>query len=256
MRLSPMAVRWLAVALLALLLLSPAAPVSAEDELLGIPRLQIGFGEADQPQDQITALQVLVLLTILSLAPAIMILMTSFTRIVIVLGFVRTAMGTQQMPPNQVIMGLALFLTFFVMAPVFAQVSEQAVSPYVRGEIGQEEFFDQATAPLKRFMINQTRDRDLALFVNMTDLQPQDETDLPLHVVVPAFVISELKTAFQMGFVLFIPFMAIDMVVASTLMSMGMMMVPPIMISLPFKVLLFVMVDGWHLVVQSLVSSF
>lgn len=210
-----------------------------------------------QPGDVATTVQLLLLLTILSLAPAILILMTSFTRIVIVLSFVRTSLATQQMPPNQVIVGLALFLTFFIMAPVFGDINQQAVQPYLDGKLTQQQAFDKASSPLKHFMAKQTREKDLELFLSYGKYKKPDSIDaIPLVALVPAFAISELKTAFQMGFMIFIPFLVIDMVVASVLMSMGMMMLPPVMISLPFKILLFVMVDGWYLIVKSLLLSY
>lgn len=216
--------------------------------------IDLGTTTAEQTS---TSLQLLLLLTVLSLAPAILILMTSFTRIVIVLSFTRNALGTQQLPPNQVIIGLALFLTFFVMAPTWSEINNQAIQPYINEEITQSEAISKAESSLRQFMFEQTREKDLELFVNLARMErPQTYGDIPTYVLVPAFVISELKTAFQMGFAIFIPFMIIDMVVASVLMSMGMMMLPPMMVSLPFKVLLFVLVDGWHLVVESLVSSF
>jgi flagellar biosynthetic protein FliP len=183
--------------------------------------------------------------------------MTSFTRIVIVLGFVRTSLGTQQMPPNQVLIGLAMFLTFFIMAPTFSQVNDVALQPYLKGEMTQTEAFKQASIPMKKFMFSHTREKDLLLFMNYTKTEkPKTFEDIPLTVLVPAYAISELKTAFQMGFMIFIPFLIIDMIVASTLMAMGMMMLPPVMISLPFKLLLFVLVDGWYLIVKSLLLSF
>lgn len=204
-----------------------------------------------------SAVQLFLLITVLSFAPAILILMTSFTRIVVVLSFVRNALGTQQLPPNQVIIGLAMFLTFFVMMPAFTEVNNSALQPYLKGTITKETALANAEKPLRVFMLEQTREKDLQLFVSMSKIEkPKTYGDIPTYVLVPAFVISELKTAFQMGFAIFIPFMIIDMIVASTLMSMGMMMLPPMMISLPFKIMLFVLVDGWSLVVQSLVSSF
>ncbi len=204
-----------------------------------------------------TAVQLLLLLTVLSLAPAILVLMTSFTRIVVVLSFVRNALGTQQLPPTQVIIGLSLFLTFFVMMPTFSEVNANALQPYMKNEITKEQALGKAEQPLRTFMFKQTREKDLALFVNLSKIvKPKTYSDIPTYVLIPAFVISELKTAFQMGFAIFIPFVIIDMIVSSTLMSMGMMMLPPMMISLPFKILLFVLVDGWSLVVQSLVASF
>lgn len=218
--------------------------------------LMLDFGNSTAEQTS-TSLQILLLMTVLSIAPAIFILMTSFTRIIIVLSFVRNALGTQQLPPNQVIIGLALFLTFFVMAPTWNEVNSQALQPYMKSQITQAEALKKAELPLRDFMFKQTREKDLALFVGLAKMErPQTYGDIPTYVLIPSFVISELKTAFQMGFAIFIPFMVIDMLVASTLMSMGMMMLPPMMVSLPFKLLLFVLVDGWHLVVQSLVTSF
>ncbi|MHB1650874.1 MAG: flagellar type III secretion system pore protein FliP [Desulfitobacteriaceae bacterium] len=204
-----------------------------------------------------TSLQLMLLLTVLSLAPAILILMTSFTRIIVVLSFVRNALGTQQLPPTQVLIGLSLFLTFFVMAPTWNQINSQAVQPYLSSQITQTEALTKAEEPLRTFMFKQTREKDLQLFVSLAKMdRPKTYRDIPTYVLIPSFIISELKTAFQMGFAVFIPFMVIDMIVSSTLMSMGMMMLPPMMISLPFKLLLFVLADGWHLVVQALVTSF
>ncbi len=204
-----------------------------------------------------TSVKLLLLLTVLSLAPAILILMTSFTRIIIVLSFVRTALATQQMPPNQVLVGLALFLTFFIMAPTFQEVNEVALSPLFSDEITLEEAYDEASIPLKEFMTKHTRQKDLALFLKYNGAdRPESIEEIPLTMLVPAFALSEIKTAFQMGFMIFIPFLVIDMIVASVLMSMGMMMLPPVMISLPFKILLFVLVDGWHLIIKSLLQSF
>jgi flagellar biosynthetic protein FliP len=222
-----------------------------------IPGFDFNLGPSSEPQDVANTLQILIMLTILSLAPAILIMMTCFTRIIIVLSFVRTALATQMMPPNQVLIGLALFLTFFVMSPVFAQVNETALEPYKAGQITQSEAIDKALIPMKDFMAKHTREKDLALFIKYTKLEkPKTVQDIPLTVLVPAFAISELKTAFQIGFMIFIPFLVIDMVVSSILMAMGMMMLPPVMISLPFKILLFILVDGWHLIVQSLLLSF
>jgi len=204
-----------------------------------------------------SALTLLLIITVLSLAPAILVLMTSFTRIVIVLGFVRTSLGTQQTPPTQVLIGMALFLTLFIMAPTLSKVNEQAVQPYLRGEIGQAEAVERAAVPMKGFMYQHTREKDLLLFLNYAKAEkPATYEDIPLTVLIPSFALSEIKTAFQMGFMIFVPFLVIDMVVASTLMAMGMLMLPPVMISLPFKILLFVLVDGWYLVVKSLLASF
>lgn len=245
--------KWLLFA--AVLLLSLFVHTQAYAEPLPDISINIGGGEGEQPGT--SALSLLLLITVLSIAPAILVLMTSFTRIVIVLGFVRTSLGTQQMPPNQVLIGLALFLTLFIMAPTFGQVNEVALQPYVKGEISQTEAFNKAAEPMKKFMFSHTREKDLLLFMNYTKTEkPESYKDIPLTVLIPAYAISELKTAFQMGFMIFIPFLVIDMIVSSTLMAMGMMMLPPIMISLPFKLLLFVLVDGWYLIVKSLLLSF
>jgi flagellar biosynthesis protein FliP len=220
------------------------------------PIIGVTLGDGKQPIGA-SALSMLLLITVLSLAPAILVLMTSFTRIVIVLGFVRTSLGTQQMPPNQVLIGLALFMTLFIMAPTLSTLNETALKPYLAGKISQTEALQKASIPMKDFMYKHTREKDLLLFMNYTKTaKPASYQDIPITVLVPAYAISELKTAFQMGFMIFIPFLIIDMVVASTLMAMGMMMLPPVMISLPFKILLFVLVDGWYLVVKSLLTSF
>jgi flagellar biosynthetic protein FliP len=212
---------------------------------------------AEGPQSMDSALKIVLLMTVLSLAPAILVLLTSFTRIVIVLGFLRQAIGANQAPNNQIIIGLALFLTLVVMSPVLHQMNEEAVQPFMNEQISQGEAFAKIQVPLKEFMLGQVREKDVALFLDLTETEvPDSPADLPMLVVIPSFVLSELKTAFQMGFVLFIPFLVIDMVVASVLMSMGMMMLPPVLISLPFKILLFVLVDGWFLVVKSLVQAF
>jgi flagellar biosynthetic protein FliP len=222
-----------------------------------LPTLQVGVGQTDNPNQISVLLQIVALLTILSLAPAILILMTSFTRLAVVFSFLRQAMGTHQMPPNQIMIGLALFLTFFIMTPVWQQVNEKAIKPYLDEEISQTEALEAAMRPVRQFMFRQTREKDLALFVKMATLdKPNTPKDIPSSVLIPAFVVSELKTAFIIGFVLYVPFLIIDMVVASVLLSMGMMMLPPIMISLPFKLILFVLMDGWYLIVGSLVKSF
>ncbi|MBH0229285.1 flagellar type III secretion system pore protein FliP [Halobacillus yeomjeoni] len=209
------------------------------------------------PESIATSVKLLLLLTILSLAPGLLILMTSFTRILIVLSFVRTSLATQQMPPNQVLVGIALFLTFFIMAPTFQEVNDQALTPLFNEEITLDEAYEEASVPLKEFMGKHTRQKDLALFLNYSGAEkPETIQDVPLTTLIPAFAISELKTAFQMGFMIFVPFLVIDMAVASVLMSMGMMMLPPVMISLPFKILLFVLVDGWFLISKSLLEGF
>ncbi|MFD2044115.1 flagellar type III secretion system pore protein FliP [Ornithinibacillus salinisoli] len=214
------------------------------------------FSSSD-PSNVATSVKLILLLTVLSLAPGILILMTSFTRIIIVLSFVRTSLATQQMPPNQVLIGLALFLTFFIMAPTFGQVYDEALQPLFNEDITLDEAYERASTPLKDFMAKHTRQKDLELFISYTNMdRPESVQDIPLTTLVPAFAISELKTAFQMGFMIFVPFLIIDMAVASVLMSMGMMMLPPVMISLPFKILLFVLVDGWYLITHSLLSGF
>jgi flagellar biosynthetic protein FliP len=229
---------------------APAAPVIPSVDL------KIGAGTGS-PEETATTVQLLLILTVLSVAPSILLLMTCFTRIVVVLSFTRNALGTQQMPPNQVLIGLALFMTFFVMAPTFAKVNETAVQPFLQGKMNQEQALQTAVVPLKEFMAKQTRQKDLALFLQYAKAEkPKSIQDIPLSALVPAFVISELKTAFQIGFMIFIPFLVIDMIVSSILMGMGMMMLPPVMISLPFKILLFVMVDGWYLIVKSLLAGF
>lgn len=236
----------------ALVLWAPAALA----EPLPIPGIDLNVGEADTPQETVNSVKILLLLTVLSLLPAFLVMMTSFTRIVVVLSFLRSAMGTNQAPPSQVIIGLALFLTIFIMAPVYEDINDRAVQPFLDNRINQVQAQDAAAVPLREFMLHQTREKDLALFTRMAKIEHPQRDNLPLSVVTPAFITSELKTAFQMGFMLYLPFLVIDMLVASVLMSMGMFMLPPVMISLPFKLLLFVLVDGWYLVVQSLVESF
>lgn len=224
---------------------------------VSLPSLSLSFTEAQKPQELVSVIKMILMMTVLSLAPAILIMMTSFTRIVVVLSFLRQALGTQQMPPNQLIVGLSLFLTFFVMAPTIKAVSGDAVEPFMNEKIDQKVAFERAEAPLRQFMLKQVREKDLELFVGMAKIeQPQTKEDVPTYVLVPAFITSELKTAFQIGFMIYLPFLVLDMVVSSVLMAMGMMMLPPVMISLPFKLLLFVLVDGWQLIIGSLVKSF
>jgi flagellar biosynthesis protein FliP len=207
--------------------------------------------------DGVNAVEILLAIGALSIVPAALFTLTGFTRIIIVLGFIRTGLGTPTAPPNQVLVGIALFLTIFVMAPTFNQIKVDAFDPLQKGEITQKVAFKRAEVPMREFMFDQTREKDIALFVSMAKIKDvRTRADVPTYVLVPAFVISELKTAFQIGFLIFLPFLIIDLVVASTLMSMGMMMLPPIFISLPFKILLFVLVDGWNLVTRSLVESF
>lgn len=234
-----------------------AAASGAVDAQTPLPRITFGVESAESPEQVALSLQILLLLTVLSLAPAILVMTTSFTRIIVVLAFLRNALSTNQMPPNQVLIGLALFLTFFVMAPTWQTINETALQPYLAREIGQEEALSRAMEPIRDFMFRHTRERDLALMIDLSQGErPVTPSDVGTEALIPAFIISELKSAFQMGFILFIPFIVIDMIVASTLMSMGMLMLPPVMISLPFKILLFVLIDGWHLVVRSLLLGF
>ncbi len=226
-------------------------------EPIAIPSLNIGVGTATKPSDVAVTMQIFLLLTVMSLAPGLLIMTTSFTRISVVLSFLRTALGTQASPSNQVILALSMFLTFFIMTPVWQQINKEAYQPWKAQQISQEQAMDRAVKPIRKFMLSQTREKDLALFVNLSKLpRPKNAEEIPTLTIIPAFMISELRTAFQIGFLIYIPFIVVDMVVASVLMSMGMMMLPPVMISLPFKILLFTLVDGWGLVIGSLVSSF
>lgn len=222
-----------------------------------LPTLKLEVTPSDKPQDIAGTLQLLGIVTILALAPSIAVMVTSFTRIIVVLSFLRSSLGTQQIPPGQVITALALFLTFFTMFPTFSQIEKVSWQPYIKGEIVFQEAIDRGIKPLREFMFRQTRENDLALFVKLAKIpRPNRREDVPTYVLIPAFMVSELSTAFQMGFMLYLPFLVIDMIVASILMAMGMLMLPPVMISLPFKLLLFVLVDGWSLVMNSLVQSF
>jgi flagellar biosynthesis protein FliP len=240
---------------LLVLIVGPYACLIAQT--VPIPSFNVQVGQSSDPQQVASTLQVIVLLTVLTLAPALIVMTTSFTRIIIVLSFLRNALGTQQSPPNQVLVGFALFLTFFIMAPLWSNVYDNALKPYFDNEMSQEDMISRATAPVKKWMQRFTREKDLALFVRIAKIdRPKNISEVPIWVVMPAFIISELKTAFQMGFIIYIPFLVIDMVVSAVLMSMGMMMLPPIMISLPFKIMLFVLVDGWYLITESLVKSF
>jgi flagellar biosynthesis protein FliP len=248
---------WGAALLTLVWLALPAGLALAAEGGLVLPRISLGAGEVRGPQELSSALQVMLLLTVLALAPSLLVLLTSFSRIVIVLGLLRQALGTPQMPPNQVLVGLALFLTAFVMAPVATEIRDTAYAPYMARQIGQDEALRRGLEPMRQFMFRQTRDRDLALMIHLAKSpRPRDKQEVSTLVLIPAFIISELKSGFQMGFVLFLPFIVIDFVVSSVLLSMGMLFLPPTMIALPFKLLLFVLADGWHLVVRSLVSSF
>jgi flagellar biosynthetic protein FliP len=241
---------------LAAVLSAPQSSAAAEPEAAA-PFITIGMDETKDPGKTAVVLQIFLLMTILSLAPAILVMLTSFTRIIIVLSLLRRALGTMQAPPNQVLIGLALFLTFFIMTPVWQNINQNALQPYLDNKIGQQQAFQNAAEPLRKFMFKQTREKDLALFVDIAKVErPKDVDDIPISVLIPSFIISEVKTAFQIGLLLYVPFLIIDMVVASVLLSMGMMMLPPIMISLPFKLMLFVLADGWNLLVGSLVRSF
>ncbi len=230
--------------------------MTANAEIM-LPNINIAVGDTDSPEGFSKGLQILIWLTVLTVAPSIFILTTSFTRIVIVLSLARQAMGTAQLPPSQVIVGLALMLTFFVMAPTISQINEEAFQPYMNGDIPQQTALKRGVEPLRNFMFRQTDESDLALFVKMAKLdKPSSTDDIPTYVLMPAFVISELKTAFKIGFMVFIPFLVIDIVISSILVSMGMLFLPPVMISLPFKIVLFVLVDGWHLIAESLIVGF
>ena len=223
---------------------------------LPLPELNISLRQTDNPSEFTSTLQVFIILTVLSIAPSFLIMMTSFTRFIVVFSFLRQGLAIPQIPPNQVLAGLALFLTFFVMAPIIKSINEEALQPYLTSEIGQREAFEKALSPIRDFMLRQTRTDDIQLMQRLSGLGSiESKADLPTHVLIPSFIISELTTAFTIGFLLFIPFLVIDMVVASILMAMGMLMVPPISISLPFKILLFVLVDGWNLLIYSLVSG-
>jgi len=248
------AATFLIVAAAVFFLLAAQTAFAAEKDFSGV---EIRIGGGNTKGGLTTPMQILVLLTLLSVVPAILVSVTSFTRLIIVSHFLRQALGTQTMPPNQVLIGLSLFLTIFIMQPVMAQINKDALQPMMDGKITEMQALDQASVPLRQFMMRYTRDKDLALFLNIAKQpKPRNMQDLPMRIVIPSFMISELKTAFQIGFVLFIPFLVIDMVVASVLLSMGMMQLPPVIVSTPFKILLFVMVDGWNLIVGSLVRSF
>lgn len=221
------------------------------------PNINIGLGTANTPQDFTNGLQILIWLTILTLAPSILIMTTCFIRIVVVLSLTRQAMGAGNLPPNQVITSLALILTFFIMAPTFNQINEQALQPYMQNQITQQVAIDRGIVPIRNFMFKQTHEKELALFVRMAKIEkPKTKDDVPTYILLPSFILSELKTAFTIGFVIYLPFLVIDIVVSSVLVSMGMMFLPPTMVALPFKLIMFVLVDGWYLVVKSLVESF
>jgi flagellar biosynthetic protein FliP len=239
------------------MVLLPPEDIAAAEPQNAVPFISVNMDQSQEPGKIAVVMQIFLLMTVLSLAPAILIMLTSFTRVVIVLSLLRRALGTMQMPPNQVLIGLALFLTFFIMTPVWQQINQTALQPYLEDKIEQKQALQKAAEPLRGFMFKQTREKDLALFVSIAKIErPKDVNDIPISVLIPSFIISEVKTAFQIGLLLYVPFLIIDMVVASVLLSMGMMMLPPIMISLPFKLMLFVLADGWNLLIGSLVRSF
>lgn len=245
------------VLMLLSVLLSISIPMTAFAAEGKIPTIGIDLKETDDPTDLVPAMKIVAILTILSVAPAIMLMMTSFTRILVILSFVRQALGTSSMPPNQVIVGLSLFLTAFTMSPVIEHIKDKAYTPYVEKKIKQEEALDELLKPVRGFMLAQTHENDLAMFFNITKKpKPRNSSDVSMTTLMPAFMVSELKTAFQIGFLVYIPFLIIDMVVSSILMAMGMMMLPPTVVSLPFKLVLFVLVDGWTLIVENIVKSF
>lgn len=242
----------LLIALPVLAALSPSASAQTS-----VPTISIDLKETDSPDDLVPAMKIIAMLTVLTIAPAILLMMTAFTRILVVLSFVRQALGTMTMPPNQVIVGLSLFLTMFIMAPVWDVIKEKAYDPYVNKAITQDQALDELMKPMRKFMLAQTRESDLGMFYSITGKeQPKDASEVPMSLLLPAFMVSELKTAFQIGFLIYIPFLIIDMVISSVLMAMGMMMLPPTVVSLPFKLILFVLVDGWALIVENLVKSF
>ncbi len=240
-----------------ILFVSPVLIHAQQTSTIPFPKIGFNVGTSSKPGDVSVTLQILLLLTVLSLAPSIMIMTTSYLRIIIVFNFLKTALGTPQMPPSQLIAGISLFLTFFVMAPTWNKVNVEALKPFMDGKISAEQAYDSGIGPIRDFMFHNVRNEDLELFISLANLkQPNDRKDLPTYVIIPAFVISELRAGFIIGFFLFIPFMMVDMIISSILMSMGMMMLPPTLISLPFKILLFILVDGWHLIIGSVVRSF
>jgi flagellar biosynthetic protein FliP len=247
----------LVLTLMLLVPLANAATPPAPTPTVTTPFFSLGLTAGEEPARSTVTLQIFLLMTVLSLVPAILIMVTSFSRIVIVLSLLRRALGTNTLPSNQIVIGLALFLTIFIMAPVWQKINADALQPYLDKKISNQQAFDSAVAPLREFMFKQTREKDLALFVDIAKLKrPENTDDIPTTVLIPSFIISEIKTAFEIGLLLYVPFLIIDMVVAAVLLSMGMMMLPPIMVSLPFKLLLFVVADGWYLLVGSLVKSF
>jgi flagellar biosynthetic protein FliP len=246
---------------MAMLLILAGAGIAVAQDVGGlrmpIPKIAFDIREAAGPRETALSLQILFLLTILTLAPAIIMMMTAFTRVVIVLDFIKRALSLQQMPPNQIIVGFSIFLTFFIMAPTFTKVNEEALQPYLKGKIDSEVFFNKGMEPMRGFMFRQTREKDIALFIKLAKIpKPKNQKEVPSYCLIPAFMISELKRAFQMGFLIYLPFLVIDLVVSTVLMALGMMMLPPMMVSLPLKLLFFVLADGWTVMIRSLVQSF
>ncbi len=240
-----------------LLLLVVLGGIAFAETDLSVFGKSINITDTNDPEGYVSSIQLLVIFTVLTLAPSILMMMTSFTRILVVLSFVRNALGTQQIPQNQILIGLALFLTFFIMSPVITEINDDALQPYIREEISQEVMIENTMEPIRSFMFRQTKEKDMGLFLKIAKIDKIETIeDIPTTILIPSFIISEIKAAFQIGFIIFVPFLVIDMVVASTLMAMGMMMLPPAMISLPFKLLLFIMVDGWNLIIGQLVNSF
>ncbi len=245
------------IVLLLVALCTVTGPAFALQQPIALPKIAVDIGKSSNPSDVAVTLQILALMTVLSLAPALLIMTTAFTRIIIVFHFLKQALGTAQMPPAQIIIGLAMFLTFFIMAPTWNKVNTEALQPYLNGKLSQQLAYDKGIEPIRQFMFRQTREKDLGLFMKLSNIEkPNSRADIPTLVLVPAYAISEIRTGFIIGFVIFIPFLIIDIVVSSILMAMGMMMLPPMMISLPFKILLFILVDGWNLLVMSLMQSF
>lgn len=234
-----------------------AANLFAQGQTIPFPKIGIDVGAASTPEDVSTTLQILLLMTILSLAPSILIMTTSYLRLIIVFHFLKTALGTQSMPPSQLLAGIALFVTFFVMAPTFSKINDEALQPLMNGQMKIEEALNKGVEPLRVFMLQNVRDEDIALFIDMAKIElPETKADVPTYILLPAFAISELRAGFIIGFFIFIPFIMVDMIIASILLSMGMMMIPPMMISLPFKILLFILIDGWGLIIGSVIRSF
>jgi len=245
------------IIILLLLVIADTVIAQQQNQTIPFPKIGIDIGTSDSPQDVSVTLQILLLMTILALAPSLLIMTTSYLRLIIAFSFLKSALGTQQMPPGQLLAGIALFITFFIMAPTWNKVNDEALKPMMDGEITLEEAYDKGVEPIREFMFRNVRDEDIALFIGLSDIErPEKREDLPTYVLVPAFALSELRAGFIIGFFLFIPFIMVDMIIASILLSMGMLMLPPMLISLPFKILLFVLVDGWNLIVGSLVRSF